>query len=99
VYRVLGPELLTYDQVAEKFTKALGRPIKHNKVTGEQVVGVYMKLGMPQETAGFMSYLETLTASNGPGSEKRMNDVVYRITGKRPKSIDEFIQENIKVWQ
>lgn len=35
-YRILGPELLTYDEVAEKLSAHLGRRIEHVKLSGDE---------------------------------------------------------------
>ncbi|KAJ3550386.1 hypothetical protein NMY22_g524 [Coprinellus aureogranulatus] len=38
---VVGPELLTYDQVADILSEVLGRKITHKTITGEQMTKVY----------------------------------------------------------
>ncbi|PVH80511.1 NAD(P)-binding protein [Cadophora sp. DSE1049] len=93
--RVLGPELLTYDEAAAKFSKALGREIVHVRLNQEQAVQQYMKIGLPQAAAGFMAWLELNTAG---GSEAMTNDVVEQLTGRPPKNLDTYIQENKNTW-
>ncbi|KAH7350584.1 hypothetical protein BKA65DRAFT_241896 [Rhexocercosporidium sp. MPI-PUGE-AT-0058] len=94
--RVLGPELFTYDEAAAKFSKALDRDIKHVRLNQEQNIQQYMKIGLPQAAAGFMTWLE-LNTSNG--SEEMTNDAVEQITGRPPKTLDAYIQENKTTWQ
>ncbi|KAL5322115.1 hypothetical protein ACEPPN_010084 [Leptodophora sp. 'Broadleaf-Isolate-01'] len=94
--RVLGPELLTYDEAAEKLSKALGREIVHVRLNQEQTVQQYMKIGLPQAAAGFMAWLEFNTSN---GSEEMTNDVVERMTGRPPRTLDAYIQENKTTWQ
>ncbi|KAG4428982.1 hypothetical protein IFR05_015535 [Cadophora sp. M221] len=94
--RVLGPELLTYDEAAAKLSKALGRDIVHVRLNQEQTVQQYMKIGLPQAAAGFMTWLEFNTSN---GSEEMANDVVEQLTGRPPKTLDAYIQENKATWQ
>lgn len=42
-----------------------------------------------------MVSLENLTAA---GSEAHINDLVEQVTGKKPRSVDQFIEENKAVW-
>ncbi|KAK0109325.1 hypothetical protein ONS96_003144 [Cadophora gregata f. sp. sojae] len=93
--RVLGPELLTYDEAAAKFSKALGREIVHVRLDQDQNVQHYIKIGFPPAAAGFMTWLESKTAG---GSEAMTNDVVEQLTGRPPKNLDTFIQENKNTW-
>lgn len=110
--RVLGPELLTYDDVcslglpvsiftdtleaAAKLSKALGREIVHVKLSEQENMQQYMKVGFTPQAAGFMTWLESVTAKGG---EDMTNDVVLRVTGRPPKTLDEYIQENKTAWQ
>ncbi|KAL2071799.1 hypothetical protein VTL71DRAFT_13034 [Oculimacula yallundae] len=94
--RVLGPELLTYDEAAAKFSKVLGRDIVHVRLDKEQNIQQYLKLGLPEATASFMTWLELNTAG---GSEAMTNDVVETVTGRPPKTLDVYIQENKATWQ
>jgi len=94
-FRVLGPELLTYDEAAAKFSKALGREIVHVRLNQEQTAQQYVKIGLPQAAAGFMAWLESNTAS---GQEATTNDDVERLTGRAPKNLDTYIQENKNAW-
>ncbi|EAW09869.1 uncharacterized protein ACLA_040850 [Aspergillus clavatus NRRL 1] len=48
-HRVLGPELLTYDDIAEKLSSVLGRTIEHVKLSGESryPLGTDKRGGLP----------------------------------------------------
>jgi hypothetical protein len=66
------------------------------KLTNEQTVEQYQMIGLPPPAAGFMAWLEKWTADGG---EDRMNDAVEKVTGKAPKTLESWIQENKKYWQ
>ncbi|KAF5872834.1 putative ergot alkaloid biosynthetic protein a protein [Botrytis fragariae] len=94
-YRVLGPELLNYDEIAAKLSKVLGRTIAHFKVTGEERIQTHVSMGLPEDLACYLTSLEVMTANGG---EVRRNDVVEKIGGHKPKTFDEFAEENKDLW-
>ncbi|KAF4565701.1 hypothetical protein EYR36_002279 [Pleurotus pulmonarius] len=57
-FAVHGPELVTHDQLAEKFSKALGRKIEHVNVTEEKRAAMLTDAGFPAGFAQFMAWLE-----------------------------------------
>jgi uncharacterized protein YbjT (DUF2867 family) len=92
---VLGPELLTYDQVAETLSGVLGRRIEHVKLSREERYQGLVGAGLSDYFAGFLSDLE---GAASVGFEAGMNDEVERVTGKPPKSLGLFAQENKETW-
>ncbi|KAI9647177.1 hypothetical protein NHQ30_003560 [Ciborinia camelliae] len=94
-YRVLGPELFNYDEIAAKLSKVLGRSIIHVKVTPEEMIQMYVSMGLPEDIANYVIAMEVRTANGG---EVRENDVVEKIGGHKPKTFDEFIRENKDIW-
>ncbi|EED79990.1 predicted protein, partial [Postia placenta Mad-698-R] len=89
-YRVLGPELLTYDEIAANLSSCLGREITHVNLTGEHRAQQLMSLGVPEY---FAKRLASLEVSAAKGGENRMNDVVERVTGRPPQTFDAFVQQ------
>ncbi|RYP10955.1 hypothetical protein DL765_007958 [Monosporascus sp. GIB2] len=94
-HRVLGPENLTYDDIAAKLSKVLGRTIQHVKLSKEERVEGLVQAGVAEYYANFLARLEILAADD---FEKATGDAVQRITGHPPKSFDEFAEENKAVW-
>ncbi|KAN0095231.1 NAD(P)-binding protein [Hyaloscypha variabilis] len=95
-YRVLGPELLTHDQLAEKLSKGLDRKIENVKLTKEESAQRWSEVNhAPEPLAQFMARLESLTADK---REERTNNVVEKVTGRPPMTFDAFVQENKSVW-
>lgn len=106
-----GPELLTYDQacflpscqslltstfqVAEIFSSVLGRTIKHTRISAEDLKKRYVSIGLPEDYAGMLAFLETLSAA---GSEERIFAVPApkKRTGK--VTLRQFVEQNKKAW-
>lgn len=86
---ILGPELFSYDEVAELFTKVLGRKITHVKITEEQAAAA-MKQFMPADYAKMLAALDTAIKE---GKENRLNDTVLKVTGRPPKKLEVYLGE------
>jgi hypothetical protein len=65
------------------------------KLSAEERKEKYLSLRFDDRTAGFMTMIEGLTAS---GHEDFMNSSVEEITGKKPQSLIEWVEENKSVW-
>ncbi|KAF9041403.1 hypothetical protein BJ165DRAFT_1530132 [Panaeolus papilionaceus] len=93
---LIGPELLTQDEVAEIFTNALGRRIEHKRVTIEEHARIFTSLGWPPAHVARRGAIEMTVASGEVekvfhvASEKKF---VGRVTLKC------YIRENTVVWQ
>lgn len=93
--RILGPELLTYDDIAEKLSMALGRRIEHINLSSEDRYQNLVSAGASDYYARFLVNLETAAST---GFETYMNEEVLEVTGRPPKSFDLFAQEYRAVW-
>lgn len=82
-------------QIAAKFTNALGREIKHVKLSREDKVRKYMSLGFPEPLSQFMTGLEVRTAE---GMEARPDRDFEKVVGEKGQTFDEWIQEHKQVW-
>ncbi len=94
-YVLTGPEAISYDVVAETLSNQLGRKITHHRLTVDELAERHQSLGLPEE------YARTLAAMDGViagGSEDRVTDSVLKLTGSRPTSIDQFVQQNMEAW-
>ncbi|KAF4596820.1 hypothetical protein EYR38_008211 [Pleurotus pulmonarius] len=91
-FAVHGPELVTHDQLAEKFSKILGRKIEHVKLTEEQRVAKMMEFGFPATAAKFGASLEANVW------DKEWDDTTARVTGKKLVTCDDFIERHKAAW-
>ncbi|KAF2475504.1 NAD(P)-binding protein [Lindgomyces ingoldianus] len=80
-YLILGPELLTHDQVALTLSNILNRPIKHVRKSQSEMVQQYLNVGVKELFANFLPYLE-ITAKEG--SEASYENNFEKVTGKKP---------------
>ncbi|KAI4839190.1 NAD(P)-binding protein [Aureobasidium sp. EXF-8845] len=94
-YRILGPDLLTYDEVAEKLSDHLGKEITHVKLSPEQRTRGMMDAGVPEAMAKFLTGLEIMAAE---GREAWQGNDVELVTGGKATSFDEFVEANKQVW-
>lgn len=91
-----GPETLTYDDVAETLSVALGHSIEHHRLSVKALADRHMSVsGLPEQ------YAQTLATMDGEialGSEDRVTDEVIRVTGRSPRSLADFVSSNSFVW-
>ncbi|XXH00819.1 hypothetical protein Hte_007170 [Hypoxylon texense] len=93
--RILGPENLTYDQIAETLSKVLGRKIEHVKLDEAGRINGLVHVGLSDYFARFLTRLEVLASQD---FEMGTSDAVERLTGHPPKSFEKFAEENKAVW-
>ncbi|KAI0139244.1 hypothetical protein BJ166DRAFT_605093 [Pestalotiopsis sp. NC0098] len=93
--QVLGPENLTYDQVAETLSQVLGRKIEHVKLDKAGRVDGLVQASVSDYYANFLANLEELASQ---GFETATGTAVKHVTGRPPKSFREFAEANKAVW-
>ncbi|GAA1459895.1 NmrA family NAD(P)-binding protein [Williamsia maris] len=85
-----GPQALTYTQAAEIITRVTGTPVTHRSVTVDELAAQHVEHGLPAEYAPILAGLD-LDIRNG--SENRVTDTVERVTGRAPRSFEDFVRE------
>ncbi|PVH69616.1 NAD(P)-binding protein [Cadophora sp. DSE1049] len=93
---IIGPDLLSYDEVADVLSAELGRKITHVKVTETQLVAGMATFGIPDEYAKALAAMERMIKE---GKEERSNDIVLEVTGRRAISFKEFARRNRGLWE
>ncbi|KAL1296882.1 hypothetical protein AAFC00_004497 [Neodothiora populina] len=93
---ITGPEPLSYDEIALKLSSILGREIVHAKISTEQVQQRYQNLGLAEDYAKLLAWLEMYARD---GFEATLEGEVEKVTGKAPQSFDDWAQENKASWQ
>ncbi|KAJ0296917.1 hypothetical protein COL5a_010485 [Colletotrichum fioriniae] len=94
-YLILGPELLSYGDIAKILSQTLGREITHKNLSVDELVDYYVRQGLPTHVAEVLGNAD-LAIENG--SENRMNSVVVELTGKHPSRFCDFAEKNKKLW-
>ena len=89
-YTLTGPEALTYDQVAEELSTALGRTISYVSLSPSDLKGAMVGGGMPEELADRLLDLERYFREGHASGVS--NDVKF-VTGKNPGNFRNYIKE------
>lgn len=86
---ILGPELLSYDDIAEILSSVLGSKVTHVKLSEAEFATRLESNGVSGDYAQMLAGLDTSIKN---GAEDRMNDVVERVTGKAPRRFRDFAE-------
>lgn len=87
IYRITGPEALSYHQVAEKISVAISKTVTYAGVSFEESRQEMLKSGMPK---WYANDLIELYRQFQEGKGARITDTIQRITGKPPITYDQF---------
>ena len=91
-YELTGPEAVDYDELAERFSRVLGRPIEHVRIDDETFRLALTEAGLPAWTVD--AFVEMYARGVRSGGFERTSDDVERILGRSPRSIDQWIEAN-----
>ena len=89
VYIPAGPEILTYQGVAERLSRGAGTEIPLRVPPVEEYRAEMTKAGYPQAQVSYVAdYFSALR--RGDTALAVITDDVLRLTGRRPRSVEEF---------
>jgi len=91
VYDGTGPEAVSYDELAQRFTTALGRPVQHIRIDDASFRGALEGFGLPAWV--ITAYVE-LNAGVRNGLAAAVSGDVPAVLGRPAISIDAWIKEN-----
>lgn len=89
---ITGPESLTYDDVAGVIRSVTGLNAKHIHITPEQLTERHRAAGLPESYAEYLAGLDVRIRLEG--LEDQVTDTVLRVTGREPRSLEQFISEH-----
>ncbi|KAK5658749.1 hypothetical protein OQA88_1558 [Cercophora sp. LCS_1] len=92
---VLGPELLSYNEIATMLSEILKRKIVHVDLSTAGLAQYHKSHGMPESYAHMLSNIDTCIKF---GSENRTNDVVFSVTGSNPRRFRDYMESVKSVW-
>jgi uncharacterized protein YbjT (DUF2867 family) len=95
IYTLTGPEALSYQDVAETLARSLGRPVTYTNVPIAVMRERLLASGMPEWHVDLQ--IEFSTAL-GSGLASTVTDTVEAITGKAPRTLDQFIRDHIALF-
>ena len=94
IYDLTGPEALSFDDVAEKVSAALGREVHAVDVPLESTRQALEGFGLPVWMVNAVVELYQDYRESGPdGYAAQISDAVQRLTGKTPRTLDLLLQE------
>jgi len=95
-YELTGPEVLTFNQVAEKFSAALGKKVAYI----DQPMEEYKKIvGQFLTDPWHLNAVCELFEEIAEGGLNRTTDTFRKLTGRPPTSLAQFIQEHIAAYK
>lgn len=95
VYEVTGPELLSFSQLANRFSAFLDKPIQFIQVTRGEFVEGLTNNNVDPKAIEMLLYLFTEVLD---GRNEYLADGVERALGRRPRNFNEFILKNKKAF-
>jgi ergot alkaloid biosynthesis protein len=90
-----GPEPLSYTDVAQRLSSALGATITHHPLTFDELVARHMANGLTETQAQTLAIMDLVIAG---GVEDRVTGCVEDLTQRAPVSLDQFVGDNIAAW-
>jgi uncharacterized protein YbjT (DUF2867 family) len=94
-YVLTGPEVMTYERVAEEFEAATNRRIAFIAVPDEAARQAMIGAGTPEFVA---NQLVTLFGALRRGVYDRTSDTVRRLTGREPRPFAQFAREHASLF-
>jgi uncharacterized protein YbjT (DUF2867 family) len=94
-YVLTGPEALSYQDVAEKLTRILGKPVTYQNIPLEAMRERLVASGMPEwHVAVQVDFSTALSA----GHASTVTDTVEAVTGTQPRTFEQFIREHMALF-
>lgn len=87
-YTVTGPEALTYAQVAQRMSAALGREVRHVDTPAEGMRAGMLAAGVPEWVADGLAELDA-AYRDGPGDV--VSHEVDKATGRPARTLEDFL--------
>lgn len=96
-YVVTGSEMLSYHEVAERFSTVLGRQIRYTDITSNEARGRLQAAGA--SPIMIEATLEMWDACASKLINVAPTDVVKNLTGRAPRTLEEFIREHQEMFR
>jgi uncharacterized protein YbjT (DUF2867 family) len=94
-YTLTGPEALSYQDVAEKLSRSLGKPVTYKNIPLEAMRERLLASGMPEWHVDVQVDFSTAL---GAGHASTVTDTVEAVTGKPPRTFEQFIRGHVALF-
>ncbi|MCE7613973.1 SDR family oxidoreductase [Vibrio fluvialis] len=91
-FNLTGPEALSYAQAAQKISAALGKPVVYQAMEEGAFCDLLKSVGVP---ADYAEFLTSIFYPVREGWTAGVSDAVATLTGKAPRSLDEYIADHL----
>lgn len=95
-YELSGPESLTNEEIAQKLSKAIGKPVRFVDLPNPEYRKALVGAGLPEAYADLLVDLSRYYAT---GAGATVKPDVERVTGRNPISFDQFARDHASVWK
>jgi uncharacterized protein YbjT (DUF2867 family) len=95
-YTITGPAAINYFQVADSMTKILGRKITYSNPPLLKFRKDMIARGIKKEFATVMMVLYLTTKM---GMANHVNNTAEILLKRKPRTIEEFIEDHVEVWK
>lgn len=95
-HTITGPEALDYKQVASILSKVTGKTITYVKPGFLRYRHYYIK--KRELDKGYVNVTVALYFMTRLGTAKEVTDVFYKLTGRKPRTLEEFAKNNLKYF-
>lgn len=95
-FDLTGGRAIDHDEVASILTKASGKNITYQEVTPEEMLPGLLSAGLPQDYAQFLLMILNYFKL---GYAEAVTDSVINITGKAPRSFEEYAADHKNLWK
>jgi uncharacterized protein YbjT (DUF2867 family) len=95
-YTLTGSEALTYFEVAEIFTRGLGRPFRYANPTPREFKQRLREQGAPEN---FIRVLASIYFIARHGLAARVTPETEQLLGRAPITLEQFIRDHAALWQ
>ena len=90
-YTLTGPQSLSFNEVAATLSRAAGRPIAYVPVSMDAFRQTFVAAGAPR---WLVDAIADLYASFLAGDNAPVADGVQRVTGRSPRSLEQFARDH-----
>ncbi len=94
-YTLTGPEALSFDQVAEALTEALGRPIRYRKVG---VPRFLIEQRARRQPLGLSLVMTALYTVQRVGKASTVTNTVSELLGRPPHTLRDYLTRESAIW-
>lgn len=94
-YRLTGPRLITYTDIAEELSAALGHPVEYRQISPGEHRAAMIQAGIPEAVATSNAQAFGLIAE---GDAAWLSNDVKSITGTAPRPLRTFIADNVQAF-